>query len=420
MSFESIKQPINADNLALHDKELEKKLLEIQLGFAAAKMKEAAGANFSEVLDRHTTILEDLARRFEENKLESVVSFARRINESAKAPDKIIEYLDKESETAAGLAETKEGYLERLRNRIDQLYQESPDRAIELVGQYLSQESEALGEAPPSDRPENPVGPFRYQLRDGFGKSLRDFGIGDADECLEIHFERLYRQKDRHQGLSFKTIRADLEKLAEVIVKNYPQTKAVVGTSWLMSSQAAPKLGFTVIDIEPTDEKVKMDTWSQFIDKDGQINRQRLEKFISTGAPPVKSRTGVMTVEDFLRRHLPPHWRGKEIALKEVDPRFPESLRELQTTAKRIKEKWGKISAEEIKKLIHGSPLISRAIGSPEGRAWHDFILEALDKNYKSWEEMRRDNAAALEELGKKFEAVLLVDKYRDKKIVIE
>lgn len=413
MPFESISQPITADSPAAHEKELGKKLLEIQLGFVASKIKPSDSIDFSEALDRYTAIFDELVRRFEKKELDFALQLAERINQSSQDQNKIGEYLD----APARVPETKEMYLERLKNHIDRLYREYPERVTELVGQYITHESEALGEAPQSGRPENAVGPFRYQIKDGLGKTLGDFGIDDADECLEIHLERLYKQED--QNYSFKKIQADFENLAEVIVKNYPQTKAVVGTSWLMNSRIVRRLGFTVIDAEPADDKVGMETWSQFIDKDGQVNRQRLEKFISIGAPPVKSRTGVMTVEDFLRHYLPPHWRGKEITLKEINPAWPETGKDLQATAKKLKEKVGKLTATELKELIHGSPAIRRGLATPEGRSWYNFVSELFDKKYENWEELRRDNAARLEEIGKKFEAVLLAGKYLDKKITI-
>jgi len=97
-------------------------------------------------------------------------------------------------------------------------------------------------------------------------EELEKFGISDMDDCLEIHFEELYKQKEKDSNLKSIFSGDSLSILASKIVDEYPQVKAITANSWLVDSPIGKRIGFIVSGRK---EQVSGNEgfWGQFIDE---------------------------------------------------------------------------------------------------------------------------------------------------------
>lgn len=165
---------------------------------------------------------------------------------------------------------------------------------------------------------------------------LMEEGFDKNDEFIEVHFKDFYQSEQA--SLTPDLIRQDLGLIAEKIIKEKPETAAIIGKSWLLDTAVASNLGFKVLknnDIKSND----FSTWFQFIDKDGEINKKRIDALMKNGELPFKSVIAYIKTEDFLKRYLPSELRGK-IILKELDQEKKEEIDELFKNDSSLKELW--------------------------------------------------------------------------------
>jgi hypothetical protein len=149
---------------------------------------------------------------------------------------------------------------------------------------------------------------------------LEKAGFSQFDEFLEIHIPDIFSSG---RPLTPEVIRESLSRLAETIIDKYPQTSAVVGVSWLLGHRAVKRLiEFHIIKEGPPN-------WRQLIDKDGQIDQNKLQNLITNDELPYKNLYGYLSTEDFLSKFLPAGRKG-QIMLKVVDKRQSEINRNLE------------------------------------------------------------------------------------------
>jgi hypothetical protein len=143
---------------------------------------------------------------------------------------------------------------------------------------------------------------------------LEKYGIAATDDVIEIHGTDAFKKPDSPAGAG-----KALARLAEEIVDRYPQTRYILGKSWLIDTPLAENIGFKKIHLDEEDmQKFRhgLGFWMQFINKDGQIDQGRLQHLMETGQAPHEYRIGYMPIEKFLYRFLPKSKRG-EVTLKE-------------------------------------------------------------------------------------------------------
>lgn len=350
-----IGERIEAPSLAEHGKELNSKLTEAQLIFADALTQKGPDRKFSSVLNEKTALITNLRKRF---------------SDFQKIPFQ---------------SEEAEAYAKDAIARIDSLYEEgSPDR-LEKISELLKAEEIKFPFPPNTDEK---IGPFEYNFSNLEG--LEKYGIDPEDLLFELHVDDLYKSGKEP---SVSGLKEQLGKIAEFILKSHPATKAVIGTSWLMSRPLAKLLGFKITEKETPQNN--MNVWRQFVDKEGQINQKRLEEAIKKGGAPYPSRLGYMTTEDFLRRYLPSGERG-EIILKELRPEIKEKMRLLAAEKDSAAKNWDALiekhaSPEELLALF---PVLTHDL-EQYGLAeeWRSMVTEIVDKHYT------KDKLAADEEM---------------------
>jgi hypothetical protein len=265
-------------------------------------------------------------------------------------------------------------FLASFFEKIDLLYEEvgfDLDRILELVevakgsvAQYLGVENYKKIEIKdgPEEKGEN--GLVYFENIDSIGGSddgrwsgLKKVGFSKYSKLTEIHVRDFYKTGRDRAGLEL--IKKDLERVAVSIIDKAPDTAAVVGASWLMSTPIAKALGFIKIPGEDDSDEERLrrgekrkrendpSTWSQFVGKDGQINQKRFDEFQATGKIPFKSVKAYIPVEDFLRRYLPTERRG-EVVLKVLREDHEDIEAENNAIANTLKQDWDELLGDPV------------------------------------------------------------------------
>lgn len=173
--------------------------------------------------------------------------------------------------------------------------------------------------------------------RDKRYQKLIDLGFSKLDQFLEVHFEDFYRNDEKN--ISPELIRNDLAAIAKYIVKEKPETAAVIGRSWLLDTPIANRLGFTEIEDDSAQPQNDFTTWLQFVDKSGEIDQKRFNKFLETGELPFTSVKAYIPVEEFLRKYLPDNLKGRVI-LKEIDKDKEQEKANYEEEVSDLRDSW--------------------------------------------------------------------------------
>ena len=225
---------------------------------------------------------------------------------------------------------------------------------------------------------------------EGRWSGLKKIGFSKFSKLTEVHIHDFYRTDEDRIGL--ESLRSYFEKIALHIVDESPDTAVVVGASWLLSTPIARKMGFIKIpgEDDSDEEKVKRgertrkendpSTWMQFIDKDGQINRKRFDKFCETGEIPFKSVKAYIPVEEFLRRYLPAPRRG-EVVLKVLREDHEVIEDEMNKIGNTFKQDWNNLLKDFAKHEAgtEGVELPQSFIDNPNTQKFLD-LLEHADR----------------------------------------
>ncbi|ETB63928.1 TPA: hypothetical protein DIC38_01645 [Candidatus Nomurabacteria bacterium] len=208
-------------------------------------------------------------------------------------------------------------------------------------------------------------------------EELEKFGISDMDDCLEIHFEELYKQKEKDSNLKSIFSGDSLSILASKIVDEYPQVKAITANSWLVDSPIGKRIGFIVSGRK---EQVSGNEgfWGQFIDENGKLNKERMNKFIKTGIPDFYTSKGFIKTEDFLKKYLPKEKRGN-IILKEISEESKEFRKYVEFISKEIDEKWDTLSYEEICDLFYKNEAVYNYLQTDKGKRYLEMLKKAKE-----------------------------------------
>lgn len=132
--------------------------------------------------------------------------------------------------------------------------------------------------------------------------ALKKEGFSESDSFLEIDLPTRIAAEGK---FSPKAIRESLTRLAERIIDKYPETRAIVAESWLLSHPIFQRF-------------IKMKVigegginWRQLIGNNGQIEQARVQELFSTGKMPYKNLIGYVSTKEFLQEYLPAERRGE-------------------------------------------------------------------------------------------------------------
>lgn len=243
-------------------------------------------------------------------------------------------------------------------------------------------------------------------------ESLKNHGFTEFDHYLEIHINQFYQTGEKNLGLDL--IKSDLAKIAEYIVDNEAETAAVIGKSWLLDSPIVSRLGFQSTEGGVGKEN-DPSTWFQFIDKNGEIDKKRFDKFIKTGELPYKSKIAYILVEDFLKRYLPIERRGK-ITLKKALPERKEFWQAISADGKKIGKTWEKSMETELDftDFIDKTESLRLVLSFLSSKS-QDIYLEFLKKMYQEkvgWNDVYQYYNEDIKKINLELKEQMVIDQY--------
>ncbi len=322
--LENLNQRIEIPTIAEHEKKLHERLSMIMLAFAEKKYQQEKEQNpdvkISDIIEANTDLFFSL--------------------ENILKHDRNIDY---------GKIFT---WRKDLQDKIDNIYEHQHDDWIQIVCELFAEEEKKYKTEIDNPSQKESVGVIRYNLRMG-QHGLEEYGFDeDLDQALEIHLDELF--KNPNKKISSKEVLDSLYGLAEVLVDKFPHIKFIIAESWLMDHPLFKKLGFQVTD-KQSDLRT-LNHWLQFVDKDGQINQQKVDELLSTGQFPYYSRVAYFPIIDFLKKYLPPERRKKPIILKDLKPDFKKVGQEIEIEGMRFNHYWSSLSIEDIDNLQNNYP----------------------------------------------------------------
>ena len=401
MRFEEFKKPIEANSVEEHEKILAEKMTEIQLKYVdrltqgkilpldEISEEKVDIKNIRTLLSEYTWILSELTHQYD-------------IRTGGE--------FDKNG---------RDLFKEKIVNSISIFFKEDPQNWVEKTEQFMKDEIEKLGSVQKKEKQNDNqdirrVGLIEFGVGDDLGGLLSKPDMKD-DSYISIHFPEFYKQKKDEAKNLFSTNPSDsFKELALKIIEKYPETKAIIGESWLMSTPIAKRIGFTVID---RNSKMGLggQFWGQFINSNGQIDNERVSKFLETGEPPYRVSTGIIMVEDFLKKYLPKKKCGK-ITLKDLNYDFNEEYKKESETANKVFENWDKSTEEDIDKVFFENKIFGDFLETKEGEGF-DLLLKGFKKDNRKKEEVKEDNKFI--EYREAFKLFVDKRKFIDKEVVI-
>jgi hypothetical protein len=255
---------------------------------------------------------------------------------------------------------------------------------------------------------------------DGRYKDLENVGFSESDQLVEIHVKDFYDTNEKNFGGDL--IKEDLSKVAEYIVDKEPQAVAVVGKSWLMDTPVAGRLGFERVN-DGAKRQNDFSAWLQFVDKNGQIDQKRFNKFLETEELPFKSVKGYIRTEEFLKRYLPEDRRGK-IILKEADENQKDFWLRAQNEARLIKDGWNDLLKNNgnFESFVRNNKTLNELfdfVDSGSKEEYFSFFQEMYNKKIP-WIKFQDYKSENIKEVDKKINIAMENNLYKDKEVFIE
>ncbi len=377
MKFEEFKKPIETQSIEEHEKILEEKMTKIQLQYVD-RLSQGKILPINKTIEGDNIDVKDLSVLF---------SRCTWIPEELKHQydNRIGGEFDKNARNL---------FQRKIMDNISVFFKEDHKNWIEKTEEFIKNEIEKLGPIQKKEEQDNnqdtrKVGLIEFGIEDNLGELLSKLDMKD-DRYISIHFPEFYKQKkDGIKNLFSVNSIDSFKKLALKIINDYPEAKAVVGESWLMDTPIAKRIGFIVSDYSSR-RKLGGQFWGQFINSDGQIDNERVSKFLETGIPPYKVSIGIIMVEDFLKKYLPEDRRGK-IILKDLNQNFnnEEFEKEIEI-ANKVFENWDKSTEEDINMVFCENKILGDFLKRKKGEGF-DLLLKNFKKDKKIKEEVKED-----------------------------
>lgn len=294
MNPENIFKKIEEDSPENHEKALKNKFWNIQLEYAQRLFEKKIPSPVSEINTEGMTF---------EQILDEMTDFSLKIREAY-------------NQRTGKQVDSDENYQEFKRvkdevfNKAKEIYENRPSDWISKMDEIvlISVQKLPQGEKPfQSDIFKGmKAGLLEYEVVSLPIEDLEKYGINKDDECVKIHFAAFFKQKiNQDTKLSNVFLSDSFRKLAEEILKNHPNVKAIISESWLLDTPLAKKIGFHTYPSSNENVFHGSPFWGQFIDQNGQINEDRAREFLETGNPSHIVKSGYIPIDEFLAKYGP-------------------------------------------------------------------------------------------------------------------
>jgi hypothetical protein len=227
-------------------------------------------------------------------------------------------------------------------------------------------------------------------------------GFSEFDDFLEIHFPSIFKAGKK---LGREEIVKALADLANIIIERYPETRAIVGISWLLERKVMDKI-LPMRKFDKPDELASTN-WQQLITEEGQINQDKVQQLFQSGVMPARNIIGYIKVEDFLQKYLPADKQG-QIRLKKINPTLDTGFLSLERNAKADGQKFNKAwDAGELdtnEKVTNFLDNLTNLKNVLQQIGFYETFKELLAKNVnRARTEINKENADTFKEIELKY-----------------
>lgn len=233
-----------------------------------------------------------------------------------------------------------------------------------------------------------------------YNKNKKEWKI-KIQEIIKENLEKLgpvFKKNNENEYIKNIFSSDSLSVLASRIVDEYPDVKAILGTSWIVGSPIGKRIGFNVIDVKK-DLKRNDGFWGQFINEKGDLNKDRMNRFLENGVPDFYVSTGFIKVEDFLKKYLPKDKRGI-IKLKERSSRAINFINDTEwINDKNIK----KFSFQEIFDQLNKNELMANFLKTENGIKILEILKQIKDLGIENFDKLDFPNKEIYMEIFKRF-----------------
>ncbi|MCX6792838.1 MAG: hypothetical protein NTY12_02335 [Candidatus Falkowbacteria bacterium] len=244
-------------------------------------------------------------------------------------------------------------------------------------------------------------------------KKLKEEHFSDKDEFIEIVIPDVFASGEK---FSKESILNSLRETANSIIDKHPNVAAVIGNSWLLSSPSAKKIiPFKILETD------NFTNWSQLVDKDGNIHKERFNDFISSGKLPYNSLFGYMPSEEFVRRFSD---RKGKINLKEINPVWVEENKDREFEQKeeesKIKKMFNKdtiILAENVDSMFDDFPVFKTSLEA--AGIYNQFLSILKSGSGLTMNQINKKFSNEMTVLGAELKNHLTSEKYINKEIIL-
>ena len=238
-----------------------------------------------------------------------------------------------------------------------------------------------------------------------------DYDFDKNDHFLQLHLRPLFTlQYGKQEENIFSS--NSLKELAVNIIDKYPETKGIVGQSWIMDTSIAQRVGFKILKKENI---CPHHFWGQFQDANGQLVQSRVNQLMETGQPPFKIATGIVDTIDFLKMYLPQERKG-EVTLKERNPDF-DFQDFYHGKIRTFFDDYDNHSIKDIEVFLNQNEYLKIFLDTKEGGSLSNFLIQAKANDLKMKDLMRNDDYLKQVESFNKF---INLKMFISKKVFIE
>ena len=283
-------------------------------------------------------------------------------------------------------------------SQIYELYLEGNDnwksRAIGLLDSKVKELGPVVNDLDElSNKKENKCGLISFDF-DKIGdpkniEKLNALGLNSYDDYINIHFKSLFEQKMKDPSVNINQMHESLSLLADRIIDEYPQTKAIIGRSWIMDSVVGKRLKFKIFDKHEGSVFSSSGFWGQFIDENGYIKKDEMNEFLSTGEAKFYPTEALMIIEDFLKEYLPENRKiNGYVKLMEYTDEAKKFSKEIDEILFKINKDFKILSYDEVVKMVRSNKIVSDYLDTENGQEFLKMFKQLKDSGLKSMDDL--------------------------------
>lgn len=257
-------------------------------------------------------------------------------------------------------------------------------------------------------------------------KSIR-YQINEFDNFAELHLPIMAVQKEH--GQEQESWVENMQKIARKVVEEAPQTKWILGKSWLINHPNSSLIGFEKVHElkagEVTKDTPRLENpfkgatyWLQMVDKHGEIKPKYVAEMMNNGKLPYEVGFGRIDVLDFLKRFLPQEMRG-QLILKENTPQYLEIMTARKDNREAIVKSWPTFEGLPVKEfLILRAPIFANTLEKIDKLDVIVQIMETYAKQNKLLQEL--DSSEEIKAIIKDFDQYVSSIQYKNRVVNID